>query len=215
MTTRIDVTHNVGDVIESINDVKHDIKRELRKKVGAIMTVLKMDARTYVRDDPETSGQLRRAIGEDSDTSGLELEWTVGVDLQQAAYAAIVEFGSGMRTEIPHPTGNRVPPSWPSMGSAVPTGYPYESPDIEHNEDVPHDTSGYPNFYGFVKHIEEWMREKNLEPYTGSYFVSAAYIASTIVKRGTHAHPYLRPAWFDNELEIKRAAKNALRSASR
>jgi hypothetical protein len=35
------------------------------------------------------------------------------------------------------------------------------------------------------------------------------------VEQGNYAHPYLRPAWFDNELQIKRAARNALKNAVR
>lgn len=211
----LQIEHNVGSVISSVEDVQSDLDRELEKRVGAAMRVLWADARQYVLNDPNTSGALFRSIKNDSDTAGTELTWRVYTDPKLAAYAAVVEFGSGKRTNIPYKKGNNVPVGWPSIGSSVPMGFPFESPDIDYNDDNPVNTEGHPTFYGFVKYIEEWMKEKPIDPHTGDFFTSAALIAATIVDRGNFAHPFLRPAWFDNELQIKRAAKNALRNAVR
>jgi hypothetical protein len=215
MTTRLSVEHNVGSVIASVEDIENDLRSELRKRVGAAMDILQSDVRNYVLDDPNTTTNLLRAIKQDESTSRTELGWSVYADLDSAAYAAIVEYGSGSRTNIPFSRGNRLPPAWPSIGSSVPVGFPYESPDMDYNEENPPNTQGYPDFYGFVKGIEEWMRTKPVSPMTGDYFISAAFIAEAIIERGNYAHPYLRPAWFQNELLIKRAGKNAVRNAVR
>lgn len=213
MSTRLTITSNADSVISDIEDVKGDIRHEFRKRVGAAMRVLWADARQYVLNDPHHTGDLFQSIRNDSDTGGRKLSFRVFADMRRAEHAAIVEFGSGSRSNVPYDTSAMVPPDGP--GSARPIGYPFEAPDIDYNEDNPLNTSNSPTFYGFVKHIEEWMRTKPVTPLTGDYFASAALIASTIIERGTYAHPYLRPAWFDNELAVKRAARNALRNAVR
>lgn len=214
MTTRVSVDSNVGEVIDSINDVKHDLRYELKKRVGAAMDVLWQDARQYVKKDPDTTSHLMNAVKRDESTTGGTLTFRVRADMTMAPYASIVEFGSGSRTGIPYKGGNSIPASWPDVGSSMPKDMPYESPDINHKMTNPAQTEGYPKFYGFVKHIEEWMRAKPVAPESGSYFISAAYIASAIIRRGQHAHPFLRPAWFDNRLEIKQSAKTALDKAT-
>jgi hypothetical protein len=206
----VSIDHNVPQVVASVDDVKDDLRKELHKRVGAAMDVLFQDARQYVLQDPDVSGQLFRAIQQETD----HLEWAVTVDMGLAAYAAIVEFGSGRRTNEPY-SGATARGLGVGPGSAVPAGFPFESPDIDYDEQDPTNTAGNPTFYGFVKYIEEWMREKPVQPQLGDYFVSAAYIAASIVEQGNYAHPYLRPAWFDNELQIKRAARNALKNAVR
>lgn len=216
MTTRVNIDHNVGSVIDSIDDVKDDIRTELRQHVGAAMTALWSDTRAYIRKDPDASGNLFRAVKQDNPESvGNHATWTVYVDTEMAAYAAVTEYGSGSHGTRSFSRGNDVPSRWPTMDSQTPIGYPYEAPDFDYNEDNPASTDGYPKFYGFVKAIQEWMEEKNLQPHTGSTFISAAYIAASIVENGTFAHPYLRPAWFDNELQIKKQFRNAIRKAVR
>jgi hypothetical protein len=200
MTVGID--HNVEAVMSSIEDVQSDLDDELQKRVGAAMRVLWADARQYVLNDPNTTGSLFRSIKNDSDTTGMEMQWRVYTDPKLAAYAAVVEFGSGKRTNIPYKKGNNVPLGWPSESSSTPTGYPF---DTASEQSVPI----------IAGHIQNWMMEKGVQPELGSIQASAWAIAATIVDRGQLAHPFLRPAWFDNELEIKRAAKNALRNAVR
>jgi hypothetical protein len=212
MTVRVSVDSNVGSVIRSIDDVKDDLRHEIRKRVGAAMRVLWADAKQYVLDDPHYGGDLFRALQNESDTSGTELSFRVYTDARVAAHAAIVEYGSGARSNVAYDTAEQVPPG---TEDSVPPGYPFESPDIDFNERNPINTEGYPSFYGFTKYIEEWMRTKPVKPMTGDYFASAALIAATIVEKGNYAHPFLRPAWFDNELKIKRAARHAVRNAVR
>lgn len=211
----VSVDSNIGEVIGSVEDVQDDLHHEFQKRLSAAMRVLWADARQYVLDDPHTTGDLFSAVQNDSEIGGSELEFSVHVDLGMASYASIVEFGSGTRTELAWRGNDGIPGTWPDEGSSYPPGYPYESPDIDYNRLNPANTKGFPKFYGFTKYIQEWMEAKGLRPRTGSTFVSAAMIASTIIDRGQYAHPYLRPAWFENELKIKRAARHALRNATR
>lgn len=208
----MNIDHNIGSVVRDVEDVKDDIRGELRKRIGAAMRVLWADARSYVLQDPHHTGDLFSAIGRDSNTSGPKLSFSVSADLGLAEYAAIVEYGSGTNSNIPYDSAATVPPG---MEDSTPPGYPFESPDLDYNDDNPINTSGYEDFYGFTKYIEKWMRTKPVKPNTGDYFASAALIAASIIDNGNYAHPYLRPAWFDNERKIKQAAINAVRNVGR
>lgn len=208
----VDIDHNIGSVVRSVDDVKDDLRDEIDKRIGAAMRVLWSDARQYVLNDPHYEGDLFSSIRRESDTQGGELRFSVYADMSLAEYATIVEYGSGTRSNVPYDDAEPVPPG---MDTSTPPGYPFESPDIDFNEDNPINTNGHPDFYGFAKYIEEWMRSKPVTPNTGDYFASAALIAATIVEQGNYAHPYLRPAWFDNELKIKQAFVNAVRNAAR
>jgi len=143
-----------------------------------------------------------------------EIEFSVGVDLERVPYAAIVEFGSGTRTNTPWEKSRAYGMTF-DTGSAVPMDFPFEAPDVPYNRDDPYSLQGYPKFSGFVGHIERWMKVKNIQPEKGSVFISAVAIAAAIIDHGNYAHPYLRPAWFDTELAVKQGAKNALRNATR
>lgn len=194
---QVGISHNISTVIADIDDVKNDLRNEMRKRVGSAMAVLQADVSTYIINDPHTTGQLLRSIGRESDTAGDTLEFMVYTDPKIAPYAAIVEFGSGTNTNV----------SWRGSAKAeppdqYPPDYPFSSPDIQ-------------NYSGFAYYIEEWMREKGVTPKYDSYRASALAITKAIDQRGNYAHPYMRPAWFDNELLIKRAARNALRNAVR
>jgi len=184
---------NIDGVIDSVDDVKDDLRGEMRKRVDAAMRVLWADVKQYVLDDPHASGNLFSAIRRDRNG----LEFSVYVDGPDAPYGAIVEYGSGPRSEVAGPGA-----VWRGTGSNRPAEYPFDAPDIN-------------NMDGFAYYIEQWMRQKGITPEYGSYQASAVAIAKTIDDRGTYAHPYMRPAWFDNELKIKKAARNALRSATR
>lgn len=206
MTTRVNFSHNVDDVVSGIDDVKDDLRSEMRKRVGAAMNVLWQDVRANIRHDPHVTGRLLRSIQRNTDVGGTELEFTVGVRGKMIDYAAIVEYGSGQRTNNAPMVANLA--EWD-----YPPSFPYESPDIDYNSKNPANTEGFPKFYGFTKYIQAWMEEKPLVPKSGDYFVSAAYIAATIIEKGNFAHPYLRPAWFRQEPNIKRAAKHAVKRA--
>lgn len=193
----VSVEHNIENVISDIEEVKADIRYEVRKRVGAAMRVLWSDAKQYVLDDPHTTGDLFTALKNESDTAGDELEFSVYTDPSIAPYAAIVEFGSGIRTGVKWSGSKNA-----KLPEMFPPQYPFDAPDVD-------------NISGFAFYIEQWMRKKGIEPEYGSYRASALAIAKVINNRGTYAHPYLRPAWFDNELKIQKAARNAVRNAVR
>lgn len=212
MTVRVGVSSNIDSVIKSVDDVQDDIKTEFRRKVSNAVRVMWKDALGYIQSDPHVSGDLMTAtqFKELDNTDGMEFR--VEVNRRRAEYAAIVEHGSGLKTNIPFEGSASIPSG---VSSSTPADFPYESPDIPYNTEAPQDTQGYEKFFGFTKYIEEWMRTKPLTPKTGSYFVSAAFIAAEIIEAGNYAHPFLRPAYFDNELRIKEAAQNALRKVAR
>lgn len=197
----VGISHNVGSVISDIDDVKRDIRGEMRKRVGAAMRVVWADAKQYVLNDSHNTGQLFSALKTDNDMGGERLEFSVYTDASIAPYAAIVEYGSGsMRSNISWRNSRQMPPPDPEN---APPQYPFDSPDIK-------------NISGFAYYIEQWMIQKGVSPrkYNSRRAASLA-IAKTINDRGNYAHPYLRPAWFDNELRVKRAARNAIRNAVR
>lgn len=212
---RVGLSSNIEDVIDSVDDVKDDLRYEMRKRVGKAMLVLWADARQYVLDDPNHTGQLFKAIQNDESVSNEMLTFSVYADLGMAPYAAITEFGSGQRSNKPYPKGNNLPGSWTKGSGAKALGYPFESPDIDYNTDNPFDMEDFPDFYGFVQYIKEWMATKPVAPERGNEHAAATFIARAIIEKGNYAHPYLRPAWFDNELKVKQAARNAVRSATR
>lgn len=195
--------HNIPDVQSDVADVADDIRDEMKKRVGRAMRVLWADTRQYVLDDPQASGNLFRNIEREIVDQGGNIELSVFVDTSDsgAPYAAVVEYGSGRRRETSHTDSEPFPPFTPDENK--PPDYPYSAPDIK-------------NIEGFAYYLQEWMLEKNLEPRAGgSLYAAAIGIAKTIRDKGTYAHPFLRPAWFDNELQVKRAARNAVTNAAR
>lgn len=208
-------TSNIDAVISSVDEVKKDLRYEFRKRLSDKMGLLKQRARKYVMEDSAYTGKLTHYLDSyervrDDDN----MEFAVGVPLSKAPYAAIVEFGSGSRTNTPWEQ-SRGYGLGSGTGSAVPLGFPFEAPDIPHDTENPYNISGYPKFAGFVGHIEEWMKRKPVEPQSGDLYTSAVAIAAAIIQHGNYAHPYLRPAWFDTERQIKRAADHALKNATR
>lgn len=196
----VSLDHNIPDVASDVEDVKDDLHQELRRRVAAAMRTVWADAKQYVLDDSHTTGQLFSSIENESDIGDTEMQFTVSAGSNNTDYAAIVEYGSGRRRGetgemskqfIPFQDGEQKPPDWP-----------YSSPDNI-------------NRFELAPIIEEWMYEKDIWPESGSMWVSALGIATKIIQRGTYAHPYLRPAWFENELKVKRAARNAVRNATR
>lgn len=196
-SARVGISHNIESVISDIGDVQDDLKHEMRKRVGRAMQVVWADARQYVLNDPHTTGDLFSALRNGSEIGDERLEFSVYTDASVAPYAAIVEFGSGSRSDVAwRGAPNAGPPD------QYPADYPFKSPNID-------------NLSGFAYFIEQWMRTKGVTPKYGSYRASSLAIAKAIDDRGNYAHPYLRPAWFDNELQVKKAARNALRNATR
>lgn len=69
---------------------------------------------------------------------------------------------------------------------------------------------------GMVANIVEWVETKPVIPSEDITQRELGYrIAAAIANKGTYAHPFLRPAWFHNELAVRQAARNALRKATR
>jgi hypothetical protein len=211
MTVRMGMSSNIDSVISDVEDLQSDIPKQFRRKVGNAVRIMWKDALRFILTDPHVSGELMNAteFNTDHDT---DLEFAVEVNRRRAEYAAIVEYGSGVRTNKPFKNSKAVPSG---MSRSAPADFPYGTPDIDYNEGDPSDTQGYETFYGFVKHIEDWMLTKPIVPKSGNYFVSAAYIAATIIEKGNYAHPFLRPAYFENEWQIKEAGRNALRKVAR
>jgi hypothetical protein len=208
-------TSNIDDVIDSVDDVKDDIPYEFRKRVGAAMEALRMRAEMYVLKDANYTGDLLQALDSyERPTSDGGITFAVGVDMEQAPHAAVTEFGSGSRTNEAW-RGSASHGMTPDAGSAVPLDFPFEAPDIPYNKSNEYDISGYSKFAGFVNYIQRWMEGKGIAPESGDTFISAVAISVTIIENGNYAHPYLRPAWFDTELYVKRAARNAVRNATR
>ena len=190
---------NVQTVINDVGDVKDDLRDQMRRKVHGAMRVLEADARTYIEQDADWRGNLARSLSTDVERRPDGPVITVSVGGAQAPYAPFVEFGTGDRTEQ---TSGRAPSSGLLMEpDAYPANFPYDSPDLSP---------------GMVASIVEWVETKPIVPDNDITEQELGYrIAATIANNGTYAHPFMRPAWFHNELRVKQAAHNALRKATR
>lgn len=202
MGVTVSFSHNINDVIGDIEDVKGGIRHEMKKRVGAVMRVVWADAKQYVLNDPQASGDLFRSLTNDVDDSGDDISFNVYSDGSIAqedgyAYHALVEYGSGVRRKESFEESKPFPEFTES--SSKPPGWPYRAPNIS-------------NIEGFAWHLEEWTDNK---PGIPSVYPVRIAIAKTIARLGTYAHPFLRPAWFDNELKVKKAARSAVRNATR
>jgi len=194
MSTTVGFEHNIADVIEDIDDVQEDLHDNVEATINSSIDRLNIAVKTYISRDAEVNGNLKRAVSKFTSDRGERYRGVVRVRSSQAPYAPIVEFGSGRRTDVGWSTSAKVPPPSPS---SQPIAYPYSAPDID-------------NISGFAYYIEEWMRDKGLQPRFGSYRASALAISKTIDNMGTYAHPYLRPAWFDEEYTIRLGIRSAV-----
>lgn len=199
---------NVDSVIEDVGDVEDDLRHEMHKRVGSAMRMVEKRAKQYVMQDSNHRGGLVDSIRRSTHSTDKTIKFTVSA---HAPHAAIVEYGSGERTNQPWEK-SKVPPP---MDLSTPRGFPYSAPDMDYNEDNPFDLTGKNSFAGFVGHIEEWMATKPVESRINDRFASAVIIAQTIVEEGNLAHPFMRPAWFDKRLRVEKAAKDAVKNATR
>lgn len=214
--SRVYVESNIDSVIDSVKDVADDIRHEIRRRVGRVMRALKSRVVQYIRQDSDYRGGLVHSIHTTSDITDSNMEFTVATDSDIAPYAAIVEYGSGKNTNIAW-SGSETPPP-PDAGSSTPPKFPYDSASSKIDtppEDKKYRLTGYPKFAGFVGHIEEWMKKKPVTANSGDIFTSAVAIAYEIITNGNLAHPFMRPAWFDKELQVRKAARNAIKNATR
>lgn len=198
MTTKIHLSHNIDAVkrdIEDVIDELHDVHRAVR----GVMDLVRSEARSLVAADADWKGRLRKSIKLDTDSiSSTEDRVRVYADSDIASWAPFVEFGTGSRTGETDGSSARFYSE--SRLDGQPIGYPFDSPDGPSSN--------------LVGPILEWVQTK---PIISSQpaIVVARKIAKTIVDVGTYAHPFLRPAWFQQERQIKRAAKQAVKDAVR
>jgi len=206
------VRDNIDTVIRSIDKFERGLRREIRKRVGRAMAMCAQRARMYVQRDADYKGNLHDSITIERDSRKRSLSFSVFTDNAIAPYAAIVEFGSGQNGA----RGNEWVGSQ-SVGQPdrYPPNFPFDSPDIDINQSNPYNLTGKRAFAGFVGHIEEWMSTKPVTPRSGDMFTSAVAIAKEIIEKGNLAHPFMRPAWFDSELRVRKAAANAVKNATR
>jgi hypothetical protein len=201
-TARVNFSHNVDQVIDDIDDVKDDL-HDIFDVVMGMMQVVMQDARVFIEQDADYQGNLRRSLETDTQiVSNGRRKISVQTDASIAPYAALIEFGTGARTEISVPGGSiQTAPT-----EALPPGVPFETPDI---------TEDTEQFDAFVAHIRSWMEKKgDIEPRYGPV-ASAVAVAKTIIDQGQYAHPFLRPAWFKNERALITEVKRAVRRAAR
>lgn len=186
---------NVDAVIADIEDTKEDLENYLRHEVRTAMEVVETDARILIESDADWQGNLARSLSTDSSFEDGRISVSVSTGTGLAPYAPFVEFGTGSRTEqharvFRGTTPERYPP-----------GFPYKAPDMSP---------------GMIASIVEWVETKPIIPRNDITEKQLGYqIAATIAKKGTYAHPFMRPAWFQNELQVRQAARNAIRKAVR
>lgn len=192
---------NVEDVIGDIEDVKDDLHDNIENAGRASMGRVLFDALGYIQKDAEWRGLLRKSMSLSVDDRGEELVFNVHTDADTAPYAPFVEFGTGSHTnQLSGASASTYPAEWPDTGSAVPIGFPYSAPEMGP---------------GLVASIIEWVETKPILPEKEDMTQQelGAVIAAQIANEGTYAHPFIRPAWFDNELIVKQSMKVAVRKA--
>lgn len=193
--------HNIPSVISDIQGVQKDLWGQMRRRVARQMRILEADARTHIKRDADWRGKLARSLSMDvrSDSGGPTLVVSVGGENPNADYAPYVEFGTGSRTEE---TTNRAPTTGLIMEpGSYPPSWPYDAPGMSP---------------GLVANIISWVETKPVEPDDPNMTDEELgyLISSVIAEEGTYAHPFLRPAWFENERQIRQAARTAIRKAT-
>lgn len=202
---------NVEYVINSIEDFMDDLYEKLRRRLNDVMNVLQRRARQYVSADADYTGNLKKAIKKEENIHGLQFE--VFTDNSIAPYAPIIEYGSGKRTNMPWEKSETPPPTELS----TPDGFPYKPPGVKIDtppESDKYTLTGYSDYAGFANYIERWMETKPVTAKSGDITTSAIAISWEIINKGNLAHPFMRPAWFKTELQVRQAARNALKSAA-
>lgn len=214
MTTTVGFEHNVPDLVEDIDDIKRDLRTELRDRVNRWMKFIMFEAKDNLRADADASGQLLKSMEKTETERGENFTVAVEVGGEMAPYAALVELGTG-------PVHSNEPFSESIQERRLqspPADYPFDTPSISAPDNpgraIINRTAGR-KFYGFAMNLVDWMKEKGIEPKTGNYLVSAAYIAKQIIDKGQFSHPFLRPAWFQYELQLKNSIRYGVKEAFR
>lgn len=194
--------HNVEQVAADIEDVKDDLHDNVENAGRSAMNNVLFDAIGYVEADADWTGRLRKSLSLSVTDRGDQIEFNVHTDADLAPHAPFVEFGTGSKGGKTTFKANSafIPASWPDTGSAVPVGFPYSAPGM------------HP---GLVESIIDWVETKPITPRNGDMSDEQLgyVIAAEIAEEGTYAHPFLRPAWFDNELVVEDSMKTAVRNA--
>lgn len=197
----LNLSHNIDDVISDVEDVKTDIPSNLRRWLEIAMQSVLQTAITHVANDSLWKGNLIKSIR----GHGVKLEHTddgfkltVGTDSSIAPYAPFIEFGTGKRGRGSTPSSTSVDTLPPH---SYPQGYPFKSPSNP-TEDM-------------IDEITEWVKTKPIiSDDAATPEELGIKIAHTIVERGTYAHPFLRPAYYKNQYQIKQAAKKAIKEST-
>lgn len=199
------MAHNVYDVIGDLEDVKDDIEDEMMRGLRADMQRLAQRAKNNVRDDADYTGQLLRSIGHRVYKRNVseKIVGRVRASGRIAPYAPLVEFGTGSHDLQTAPGVDSEQPRPPMEGS--PIDFPYAAPTITTDD----------QFKGLVGNIIEWVENKPVFPRNEDMTQEdlGYAIAASIVANGTYAHPFLQPAWFQTELEIRQGNRAALADA--
>jgi len=191
---------NIGDVKRSVRDVQSDLRDEIITKMLAALREIRKRVTMYINRDPDYQGQLKNSIRQEVDvTSDSSMEFTVYSDSRVAPYNGVVEFGSGTKTDDPY-VGTPTP-----TPEEYPTDYPYSAPDIEVG------TGKYRWFRGV---IADWMEQKPVIPESDNLMASAGAIATEILRSGTYAHPFMRPAAQDQKDDVYEKARKAIKKAT-
>lgn len=198
MTVTLDISDNVEHVIGDVEDTIDDLDGVADAAELSMGTVRQL-AKSYIRSDAELSGALRNSIYLERIDTEYKSRIAVGSDGRLAPYNAIVELGSGAHTLTTTEKAGSQNAYPAGMMDEPPREFPFKSPDVNPKKLAPI--------------FEEWMKRKNIPPQKETYAASALAIAKSVVYYGNYAHPYLRPAWFETELQLRRAMVNALRKA--
>lgn len=192
------MSHNVGAVIRDVEAVKVDLEGKVVDEMFSAMGKMLSTAVTHVEDDADWRGNLKKSL----EAHGVEHEnpelrkhqFSIGTDADIAPYGPFVEFGTGGRSDVAGPgaISARQPHQFPA-------GYPYESPDVEPEQ--------------LVGEILDWVQTKPVQPKKGDEWAAAMGISKSIIANGTHAHPFLRPAYYKHRMRLKRASRKAVKKA--
>lgn len=189
--------HNVDSVIADIEDLKDDLHDNMESAAKSSMRAVLTAAKVNVEDDADWNGNLRRALTLEARDEGGSIVVSVHTDADIAPYAPFVEFGTGSRrlTTAPQADSEQIPPDFDAATSAPPD-FPYKAPSMGP---------------GLVANIVEWVETKPIVPEGDLTDKELGFqIAARIAEQGTYAHPFLTPAWFENEPLVKQSMKNAV-----
>lgn len=169
---------NIDDVIGDVNDAKDDTREKCFDALRESMFGLEDEMRTNVLRDADWTGHLLSTIK----TSEIEadddtLRLGTGSSWRGAGF---VEFGTGERRLTTAEQASSKQPREP-FPDHYPPDYPYDAPSL-----TP----------GLISNIIEWVETKPVETDVPTD-VAGYRIAARIANEGTHAHPFMMPAWFE------------------